>query len=121
MSNDSENIIRNKSYQFGLRIVGLHLHLSKELKQFELSSQILRSGTSIGANVEEGIGGVSKKDFINKMSTAYKEARETKYWLRLLRDSKIADQVTLDSLLTDCEELLRILYTIINTSKRSQT
>jgi len=112
-----ENIILDKSYQFALRIVKLHLYLSKELKQFEISSQILRSGTSIGANIEEAIGAVSKKDFINKLGIAYKEARETKYWIRLLRDSELIDSRLAESLLTDCEELLKILYSIIKTSR----
>jgi four helix bundle protein len=116
---DKGNVILVKSYQFGLRIVKLHLHLSKELKQFEISSQILRSGTSIGANVEEASGGSSKKDFINKMNIAYKEARETKYWLRLLRDSEIIEFSLAESLLNDCEELLKILFSIINTSRKT--
>lgn len=114
-----ENIILIKSYQFGLRIVKLHLHLSRELKQFELSSQLLRSGTSIGANVEEATGGSSRKDFTNKMNIAYKEARETKYWLRLLKDSEILKSELVESLLIDCDELLRILFSIINTSRKS--
>jgi four helix bundle protein len=114
-----ENVILIKSYQFGLRIVKLHLHLSKELKQFELSRQILRSGTSIGANVEEATGGASRKDFINKMNIAYKEARETKYWLRLLMDSEILEKELAESLIIDCDELLKILFTIIHTSRKS--
>jgi four helix bundle protein len=117
MSNTKNNPVLDKSYAFALRFVKLHLHLSKDLKQYEISSQILRSGTSIGANVEEAIGGVSKKDFINKLGTAYKEARETKYWLRLLHDSAIIDTAQADSLLSDCEELLKLLYTIIKSSK----
>jgi four helix bundle protein len=117
MSNTKNNPVLDKSYAFALRIVKLHLHLSKDLKQYEISSQVLRSGTSIGANVEEAIGGVSKKDFINKLGTAYKEVRETKYWLRLLRDSAIIDTAQADSLLSDCEELLKLLYTIIKSSK----
>ncbi|HEY3404945.1 MAG TPA: four helix bundle protein [Ohtaekwangia sp.] len=112
-----ENIVLTKSFKFAVRIVKLHLHLSKRLKEFELSGQILKSGTSIGANIEEAIGGVSRKDFINKMGIAYKEARETKYWLRLLRDSEIIDKSLAESLLTDCEELLRLLYTIINRTR----
>lgn len=115
---DKENVILTKSYQFGLRIVKLHMHLSKELRQFEISSQVLRSGTSIGANVEEATGGSSRKDFINKMNIAYKEARETKYWLRLLKDSEIIEISLAESLLNDCEELLKILFSIINTSRK---
>jgi four helix bundle protein len=95
------------------------MHLSKELRQFEISSQVLRSGTSIGANVEEAAGGSSRKDFINKMNIAYKEARESKYWLRLLKDSGIIEIKLAESLISDCEELLKILYTIIHTSRNS--
>lgn len=120
MAELKNNPVLMKSYAFALRIVKLHLYLSKELKQFELSSQILRSGTSIGANIEEALGGVSRKDFINKLGISYKEARETKYWLRLLRDSELIEISMADSLIADCEELLKILYTIIN-STRSNT
>jgi four helix bundle protein len=77
----------------------------------------LRSGTSIGANIEEAVGGVSDKDFIAKMSIAYKEARETKYWLKLLHETNYLSDKQFNTLLEDCEELLKILYTIINTSK----
>lgn len=111
-----ENVIQNKSYLFAIRIVKLHLFLSKQ-REYELSAQILRSGTSIGANVEEAIGGYSKKDFSHKLSVAYKEARETKYWIRLLRDSGIVKQKLADSFLADCEEILAILFTILRSSK----
>ena len=117
MKSKNANAIQLKSYTFAKRIVKLHLHLSKNLKQFDLSSQILRSGTSIGANVEEAIGAVSRKDFVNKMSIAYKEARETHYWLRLLHDSGLLEKKLADSLLSDCDETLRILYSIISTTK----
>ena len=119
ISTKKENPVLDKSYKFALRIVKLHAHLSKELRQFEISSQILRSGTSVGANVEEAIGGVSKKDFINKLSIAYKEARETRYWLRLLKDSEMIENTLADSLLNDCEELLKLLYTITNSTKQN--
>ncbi len=82
-----ENIIQTKSYAFAVRIVRLHQHLINSKKEYVLSKQILRSGTSIGANVEESIGGQSKADFIHKLAIAYKEARETSYWLRLLKDT----------------------------------
>ena len=84
-----ENIILNKSYDFGIRILKLYLHLRKNKVDIGLCSQILNSGTSIGANVEEAVGGASRKDFINKLQTAYKESRETRYWLRLLKDGKM--------------------------------
>lgn len=114
-----KNIILEKSFQFAVRIVKLHVHLIKDLKQFDISSQILRSGTSIGANIEEAMGGVSRKDFIYKLSISYKEARETKYWLRLLQESGLLKKDECESLLKDCEELLKLLYSIINTSKKN--
>jgi len=114
-----ENVIQTKSFAFAIRIVNLHLHLSKKLREFELSSQILKSGTSIGANVEEALGAVSKKDFINKLGTSYKEARETKYWIRLLRDSNLIEKELAQSMLNDCEALLKILYAIISSTKQA--
>ncbi len=111
------NLILDKTYSFGLRIVKLYLHLRKNKIDIGLCSQILNSGTSVGANVEEAIGGSSRKDFINKLQVAYKEARETRYWLRLLKDGKILGKNLSDSFLKDCEEILRILTAILNSSK----
>lgn len=82
------NIVRDKSYAFALRTISLARWL-KQQKEFEIAGQVLRSGTAIGSNVEEALAGISRADFIAKMSIASKEARETRYWLRLLRDSKI--------------------------------
>jgi four helix bundle protein len=83
----SENVIESKSFAFAVRIVRLYEYLCLEKKEYVLSKQVLRCGTSIGANVEEAIGGQSRADFVSKMSIAYKEARETSYWLRLLKDT----------------------------------
>ena len=113
----TDNVIRDKSYAFALRIVKLHQFLCGEKKEYVLSKQILRSGTSIGANIEEAIGGQSEKDFKAKLSIAYKEARETHYWLRLLRDSDILSKSEVESLITDCEEILKISGSIIKTMK----
>lgn len=104
-----ENIILTKSYNFGLRILKLYLHLKKKKVDNGLCSQLLRSGTSIGANVEEAVGASSRKDFINKIQISYKEARETRYWLRLLNDSEILERKLADSFIKDCEELLKFL------------
>ena len=112
-----ENIILDKSFAFALRIVKLYLFLRKKKVDAGLCSQILNSGSAIGANVEEAVGGASRKDFINKMQIAYKEARETKYWLRLLKESELIDKKLADSFLKDCEEILRILTAILNSSK----
>ena len=106
------NIVKDKSYLFAVRIVKLNRYLKKEKSEFVISNQILRSGTSIGANIEEALGGQSEKDFINKISVAYKEARETKYWINLLSDGEFLTQNQFESLLFDCEELLKILGSI---------
>jgi four helix bundle protein len=87
-----ENIILSKTYDFGLRILKLYLHLRKNRVDIALCSQLLNSGTSIGANVEEAVGGSSRKDFINKLQIAYKESRETRYWLRLFKDGRIIEK-----------------------------
>jgi len=112
-----ENIIKEKTYAFALRVIKLYNYLIETNKEYVLSKQILRSGTSIGANVEEAIGGHSKKDFIARIQIAYKEAREVHYWLRLLRDSNYIDDKLAESLLSDCEEIVAILTAILKTSK----
>lgn len=114
-----DNIIKDKSYNFALRIVKLNQYLNKEHKEFVLSKQILRSGTSIGANIEEAIGGVSRKEFINKLSISYKEARETHYWLRILNDSGYISTDMFTSFENECLELCKILFSIIRTTKSS--
>ena len=111
-----KNIIQIKSYQFAIRIVKLHLHLIIEKWQYDLGRQILRSGTSIGANTEEAIGAESKADFVHKFSIAYKEARETKFWLCLLRDTDVIDNSLAESMISDCEEIIRIIGKIKQTS-----
>lgn len=112
------NPVLEKSYAFALRIVKLARWLGAEEKEYVLSKQLLRSGTSVGANVEEAIGGQSEKDFLSKISIAYKETRETHYWLRLLHDSGLltADQFT--SIITDCDELLKIIGSICKTTRQ---
>ncbi len=113
---DNENIILKKSYDFAIRIVKMYRHLSVEKKEYVLSKQVLRSGTSIGANVEEAIGGISKADFKAKMGIAYKEARETDYWLRLLNDTDYLEKEAFSSIRSDLTELLKILFSIIKSS-----
>ena len=110
-----ENIVQNKSYAFALRIIKLYKHLIYDKKEFVLSKQILKSGTAIGANIEEAIGGQSERDFLAKISISYKEARETKYWLRLLRDGEFLDHEEVDFLISECDELVRILTSIQKT------
>jgi len=112
-----ENVILDKSFAFALRILRLYLFLRKKKVEIGLCSQILDSGTAVGANIEEAIGGSSRKDFINKMQIAYKEARETRYWLRLLNEGELIEKKMADSFLKDCDEILRILTAILNSSK----
>lgn len=114
-----DSIIKDKSYKFSLRIIEVYKYLKEKKKEFELARQILRCGTSIGANVEEAIGGQSKKDFTAKMFIAYREARETHYWIRLLRDSEFISAKSAKSLLEDCDELIKISGKIISTSRKS--
>ena len=111
------NIVQIKSYEFALLCIKFFQNLSKNKKEYILSKQILRSGTSIGANIEEAIGGQSTKDFLQKLSISYKEARETHYWLRLLRDSTYISKEESIVLIEKCEELLRIIGSIQKTTK----
>jgi len=111
------NVILEKTYAFALKIIILYKMLAYEKNEYVIARQILRCGTSIGANIEEGIGGQSKRDFISKLSISYKEARETKYWLRLLRDSRFIDENIANNYINDCDEILKILCSILNTTK----
>ena len=112
-----DNIIQKKSFEFALRSVNIYKSLINDKKEFVLSKQFLRSATSIGANVEEAIGGQSKADFLSKLSIAYKEARECKYWIRLLSASNYLSSSESSSLLKDVEEILKIIGSIQKTLK----
>lgn len=116
-----ENIIQQKSFAFAVRVVNAFKYLQSNEKEFVLSKQLLRCGTSIGANVEEAIGAQSKKDFIAKISIAYKEARETKYWLRLFEATNYLNQNMTMALLDDTEELCKILSSILVSSKANHS
>jgi len=112
-----DSIIRTKSFEFALAIIRLYQTLQKQ-HEYVISKQLLRCGTSIGANVEEATAGQSRRDFLSKMAIASKEARETKYWLLLLRQSNLAD-VDVTSLLAQVEELIRILTSIVKTTNEN--
>ena len=112
-----ENIIQQKSYAFAIKIVNLYKHIVETKKEFVLSKQLLRCGTSIGANVEEAIGGQTRKDFVAKLAIAYKEARETKYWLSLLKDTKYITSEEFSEIFNSCEEILKIIGSIQKTMK----
>ncbi|WP_338407605.1 four helix bundle protein [uncultured Flavobacterium sp.] len=115
----SENVVQSKSYDFTLRIIKVYKYLIQEKKEFVLSKQLLRCGTSIGANIEEAIGGQSKADFFAKITISYKETRESKYWIRLLRDSDYLTIEQSDNLLKDVEELLKIIGSIQKSIRNS--
>ena len=106
-------LIKKKTFEFAVRIVRLNIFLRGSKKEYVLSKQVLRSGTSIGANVEEATGATSKADFKYKLSIAYKEARETHYWLKLLQRTDFINCKMFKSLSDDCDEIKRILYTIL--------
>ncbi|MCW1962295.1 four helix bundle protein [Chryseobacterium viscerum] len=112
-----DNLIQIKTFDFALRIIKFYT-VCKSQNEFILSKQILRSGTSIGANVEEAIAAQSKKDFISKLSIANKEARETRYWLKLYDSSNLV-QIEINSYLKDIEMIINILTKIIKTSSEN--
>ena len=114
----TENKIQDLSFDFAIQIIGLYKLLT-ELKEFVLSKQLLRSGTSIGANIEESIGGFSEADFVFKISISYKEARETVYWIKLLAATDYFTKEEAQSLLNDVEEICKIITKILLTSKNN--
>jgi four helix bundle protein len=111
--------VREKSYAFALRVVSLARDL-RERREYELARQVLRAGTSIGANVEEAQAGLSHRDFVAKMSVAAKEARESRYWLSLLQDSATCAGSDIQPMIDDATELIRILTAIVKTGSRNQ-
>jgi len=115
----AKSIVKQKSYDFALKIIKLCISLKKD-KHIEIASQLLRAGTSIGANVEEALAGQSQKDFFAKMSIASKEARETNYWLRLIKDTGIVDGQQYQKLIKDSEELIKILTSTVKTGSQKK-
>ena len=113
-----ENVIEIKSFNFAVRIVNLYKHLTDTKKEYVLSKQLLRSGTSIGANVAEAEQAQSKPDFVSKMNIALKETSETKYWIKLLKATEFLSEKESNSLLADCVELEKLLVSIIKSSKQ---
>ena len=113
-----DNVILNKSMEFSIRIVNLYKYLQKEKKETVLSNQLLRSGTSIGANVREGIYGQSRGDFLSKMSIALKESSETEYWLELLSRTGYMNEHEYESIKKECSEIARLLTAIVKSLKK---
>ena len=115
-----DNIILEKSLDFAVRIVNLYKYLSTEKRENVISKQVLRSGTSIGANIREASQGQSKADFTAKMSIALKEATETEYWLELLVRTEYLNASEYESIQQDCSELAKMLTSIVKTSRESK-
>jgi four helix bundle protein len=115
-----KNVIKEKSFDFAIRIIKLYKHLIEKKKEFVISKQLLRSGTAIGALIRESEHAESNPDFIHKMSVALKEANETEYWLLLLNKTNFISEKEFLSIHSDIEELLRILISIIKTSKNNR-
>ncbi|HET8886377.1 MAG TPA: four helix bundle protein [Salinimicrobium sp.] len=112
-----ENVLAEKSYKLAVQVVQLYKEIVKEKREYILSKQFLRCGTSIGANVVEANGGISVADFSAKISIAYKESLETKFWLRLLKDTDYIDLDNFNSLFSQTDELSRILFSILKTTR----
>ena len=111
-------LIKNRSYRFALQIIGLYQNLCNK-KEFVLSKQLLRAGTSIGANVEEATAAQSRRDFISKMSIASKEARETLYWLKLPRDSNLYKEIDFNGIIDEAEQVAKMLTAIVKTTQKT--
>lgn len=114
----NENLVLDKTYAFSLRIVKMYQYLCEEKKEYVLAKQLLRSGTSVGANTAEAHGGISYADFSAKISIAYKEALETKFWIRLLFDSGYLPENAFQSIFDDCDEVAKILFSILKKMNR---
>ncbi len=112
-----ESIIADKSFQFAKSIVYLYIKLTNQNKEYIISKQVLRSGTSIGANIKEALRGQSQRDFLAKMYISMKETDETEYWIKLLTDTGFVDEEEGNKLLSDCQEISKILNAIIKTTK----
>ena len=117
MKSRADNVILTKSYAFSLRCVKLYKYLCNKDGNYVIGKQILRSGTSIGANVKEGLRAQTRPDFLTKLNIALKEASETEYWIELLHDADYISDGQYDSMLADCIEIIKILTSIIKTLK----
>ena len=116
---ETKNLIVDKSYKFALRIIKMYKYLTEEKKEYVLSKQILRSGTSVGANINEAQSAESKPDFIHKMGISLKELRETNYWLNLLHEADYIDKNSFTSIENNCTERIKLISKIILTSKNN--
>ena len=113
----ADNVTYTKAYNFAIRIVKAYQYLCQEKKEYVLSKQMLRSGTSIGANIAEANGAISDADFSNKISLAYKECLETKYWISLLKDTGFISEKSFESMHSDADEIAKILFLILKKTR----
>lgn len=118
---EKKSIAYEKAYKFAIRIVKAYKFLTNEKKEYVLSKQLLRSGTSIGANLAEANAAISDSDFSNKISIAYKECQETKYWLLLLKDTDYIEEKVFESIHEDADEIGKILFKILKTTRIKDT
>jgi four helix bundle protein len=117
--NEKQNPLKDKSFKFALRIIKLYKYLIEEKKEYVISKQLLRSGTSIGANIREAQNAQSKADFIHKLSISQKECDESLYWMELLHQSEYLNKVDFDTIYFEANELLKMLRSAIITSKNN--
>ena len=113
------NVVREKSFDFAVKIVNLYRFLCAEKKEYVLSKQLLRSGTSVGANIEEALQAQSKRDYLHKMNIALKEASETLYWIRLFHATELLNNKQKDNIFNDCNEIVKLLVAIVKTTKKN--
>lgn len=113
-----DSLVGNKAYEFALRIIKVKKEIEDKHREYDIARQLLRSGTSIGANISEACGGLTKADFSAKMSIAYKESLEVKFWLRLIKDSYLLDSGLSDELISKCDEISKMLFAILKKSGR---
>ena len=118
-SGELKSIVGGKSFDFAVRVVKLYRYLCDDKKEFVLSKQMLRSGTSIGANVEEALQAQSKRDYLSKMNIALKEANETLYWIRLFHATELLNGKEKESIYSDCNEIISLLVSIVKTTKKN--
>ena len=117
-----DSVVYDKAYKFAIRIINAYKYLKQEKQEYILSKQLIRSGTSIGANIAEANGAISQADFRAKISIVYKECLETKYWLSLLKDTGYIEQKAFNSIYEDADEIGKILFSILKTTKiKNQT
>ena len=113
------NIAKEKSFEFAVRVVKLYRFLCEERKEFVLSKQLLKSGTSIGANISEALQAQGKRDFLSKINIALKEANESQYWIELLYETGYINKNQHESIWSDCDEIISLLVSIVKTTKRN--